>query len=553
MYEALKNYLVNGPAQNSPLPNHMPNNAGGYSFEVDKWTQLHRFLVLGTTGGTYYVNESKLTMQNLSAVQACIDADGKRVVNLVKDISQSGRAPKNDPALLVLAMVAAQKESVLVKGNLINVPTQAALDAYAAIPEVARTFTHLSHFVTFIRKGKMRGWGRGFRKAVARWFNNKSLADLIYQAIKYRSRDGFSQRDVAWLCHAASFLPKGEVARRAVFNHLGYVAKTGSPELVLTQEDEDALARLRAACALAEVNTEDAAAALVRDHKLPMEAVPTHLRGRAVYEVIASDANLGWLVRNLGNLGKVGLLTNNDPAFVAAIKAKLTDANRIRLARLHPLVILIALNTYKRGQGVRGDGTWEVVPGIIDALDTAFFESFRYVEPVQKRMLYAVDVSGSMHGTMVCGVPSLGAHEAAAALAMVSAQVESNFHFMAFDTGAHKLAISAKQRVDDVVSMIANAGRGGTDCAVPFHYAIDNKLKVDMFVCFTDSETWVGKQHVMYALNEYRAKTGIQAKAVNIAMTANRLTNFESDPLCLEAAGFDASIPEVISLFAKDT
>jgi len=552
MYDALKNFITNGPDQRTALPGQVPNNAGGFSYQVDKWNQLHRFLVLGTAGGTYYVRESNLTSQNLDAVNDCIAEDGSRVVAMVKEVSKSGRAPKNDPALLVLAKVAAQKETVLIKDKPVQVPTKAAREAYLAISEVARTFTHLSHFVTFIRKGKLRGWGRGFRKAVAKWFNSKSLDDLIYQAIKYKSRDGFSQKDVAWLCHAASFVPKADVARRAVFCALGYAPKAGSPALVLTDEDEVALARLRAAESLANVSDEADAVALLRNHKLPMEAVPTHLRGPLVYEAIASEANLGWLVRNLGNLGKAGLLTFNNPTFVQAIKAKLTNVENIRRARLHPLSILIALNTYKRGRGVRGAGEWEVVPGVIDALDEAFRASFRYVEPVNKRMLFAIDVSGSMHGTVVCGVENLRAHEGAAALALVAANVEQNFHCMAFHTEAVKLAFSAKQSVGDAVNLINSAGSGGTDCSVPFRYAIANKLKVDVFVCFTDSETWAGNQHVMNALGEYRAQSGIRAKAINIAMTANRVTNFAGDPLCLEVVGFDTSVPEVISIFAGD-
>jgi 60 kDa SS-A/Ro ribonucleoprotein len=551
MYKALKNFIINGPDQKSPLSGQVPNNAGGFSFELDNWSQLHRFLVLGTVSGTYYVNESQLTAQNLAAVEACIREDGERVVKMIKEVSLSGRAPKNDPALLVLAMVAAQKESTLIKGKNLYVPTKAALEAYAAIPEIARTFTHLSHFVTFIRKGKMRGWGRGFRKAIARWFNNKSIDDLIYQAIKYKSRDGFSQKDVAGLCHAASFLPKADITRRAVFDYLGYSAKLIAPSLVLSSTDEASLARLRAAEALAKVDTEAAAVALIQEHQLPMESVPTHLRGRCLYKAVAADANLGWLIRNLGNLGRSGSLTLNDPEFVQATRVRLTNAENIRRARLHPLSILIALNTYKRGQGQRGSGEWEVVPTIVDALNEAFFASFAHVEPIGKRLLFAIDVSGSMHGTGVCGVENLKAHEAAAALALVAAQVELSFHCMAFDTQAHKLTISARQRVDDVVNSIANAGRGGTDCAVPFHYALENELKVDMFVCFTDSETWAGKQHVVSALSEYRAKSGIRAKAVNVAMTANRVTNFADDPLCLEVVGFDASVPEVIALFAK--
>jgi 60 kDa SS-A/Ro ribonucleoprotein len=552
MDKALKRFILNQPNQREQLPGQAPNNAGGFSYVTDNWTQLLRFLILGTTDGSYYVGEQDMTRQNLAAVDQCIYEDALRVVNLVKEVSLAGRAPKNDPALFVLAKVASQQTQVNVKGVSITVPTDGARAAYAAIGQVARTFTHLSHFVTFIRKGKMRGWGRGFRKAVANWFNKRPVEQLAYQAIKYRSRDGFSQKDVAWLCHAASFLAKEDVARRAIFNHLDYVTKAGAPPLVLSESDEEKLQQLRAAQALASSVSEVEAVALIRKHRLPMEAVPTTIRSKAVYEAVASDANLGWLLRNLGNLGKVELLSINNANFVRGICASLRDGEGIRKARLHPLNILVALNTYKGGKSIKGSGTWEIVPAVIDALNDAFYASFKYVEPSGKRMLIAIDVSGSMRGTHVHGIENLRAHEAAAVLAMVAAHAESNFHCMAFDTQAYPLSVSARQRVDDVVQTITKTGGGGTDCAIPFHYATMQKLKIDLFVCLTDSETWAGKQHVMPALRDYRKATGIHARAINIAMTANRVSNFNGDPLCLEVSGFDTTIPEVISLFSKD-
>jgi 60 kDa SS-A/Ro ribonucleoprotein len=35
-------------------PAQAQNNAGGYSFVIDKWKRLDRFLIIGSSGGTYY-------------------------------------------------------------------------------------------------------------------------------------------------------------------------------------------------------------------------------------------------------------------------------------------------------------------------------------------------------------------------------------------------------------------------------------------------------------------------------------------------------------------
>ena len=43
--------------------------------------------------------------QNHDALVRCIQADGIRAVNCIVEISDAGRAPKNDPAIFALALV----------------------------------------------------------------------------------------------------------------------------------------------------------------------------------------------------------------------------------------------------------------------------------------------------------------------------------------------------------------------------------------------------------------------------------------------------------------
>jgi 60 kDa SS-A/Ro ribonucleoprotein len=46
--------------------------------------------------------------------------------------------------------------------------------ALEALPRVARTGTHLFHFLQFV--GGFRGWGRGVRRAVAAWYTDRPSA-----------------------------------------------------------------------------------------------------------------------------------------------------------------------------------------------------------------------------------------------------------------------------------------------------------------------------------------------------------------------------------------
>src|SRR3990172_6232186 len=92
--ETLQTQAILGSSQ-------VPNSDGGYSWEVDDWKRLERFCVLGSEGGSYYAAEQKLTLENAEAVIRCIRADGIRTVKKIVEISEGGRAYKNDPATFV--------------------------------------------------------------------------------------------------------------------------------------------------------------------------------------------------------------------------------------------------------------------------------------------------------------------------------------------------------------------------------------------------------------------------------------------------------------------
>src|SRR4051794_6268111 len=110
MMKTLRHYVRNrnNTPQNQPMPgtSQVPNSAGGFAWAVDDWTRLDRFLVLGSEGGTYYITEQALTVENAKAVIRCIEADGPRTVARIVEISEVGRAPKNDPAVFALALCA---------------------------------------------------------------------------------------------------------------------------------------------------------------------------------------------------------------------------------------------------------------------------------------------------------------------------------------------------------------------------------------------------------------------------------------------------------------
>ena len=292
-------------------------------------------------------------------------------------------------------------------------------------------------------------------------------------------------------------------------------------------------------------------AGLIRDYRLPREAVPTHwLKEPEVWEALLEEMPMTALIRNLATLTRIGLLTPGSDA-ARRVVAEVTNESRLRKARVHPIAVLSALKTYAQGHGERGGGTWTPVPAVVDALDAAFYGSFSSITPTGKRWLLALDVSGSMGGGQIAGVPGLTPRVASAAMALITAATEAQHRFMAFSTQFVPLAISPRQRLDDVLKTVSGLPFSGTDCALPMVWALKNRVAADVFVVYTDSETWAGGIQPVQALRQYREGMGIAAKLIVVGMAANSFTIADpNDAGMLDVVGFDTSTPTVMSDFA---
>lgn len=82
------------------------------------------------------------------------------------------------------------------------------------------------------------------------------------------------------------------------------------------------------------------------------------------------------MIRNLGKMSAVGLLKPLS-RHATLVCNRLRDETLLRKARIHPFNVLVALKTYEEGKGDRGKLTWEVNQPIVEALDDAFYMSFK--------------------------------------------------------------------------------------------------------------------------------------------------------------------------------
>lgn len=559
------------PQSEAASANQVVNSAGGYTFKLDPFKRLERFLILGCEGGTYYATERQLTRENAKCVQECLAADGMRTVGVIVNVSHNGRAAKNDAAIFALALAAADS----------NPATRA--EALGALPLVCRIGTHLFQFVQTVQE--FRGWGKSLKRGVANWYASLSPEKLAYQIAKYQQRNGMSHRDVLRLSHAVPPTPEhASIYRYVVVGAGAQQARTVQPKRGSKQRERlypsvpaipeylDAFEALKSCKAAA------TACALIEQYHFTHEMIPTELKSNPqVWETLLPNMPLHALTHNLATMTRIGLLAPMSATTQLAC-AKFTPEN-IKRSRLHPVSILGAMLTYKQGHGEKSKHTWTPVREIIDCLDAAFYASFETLEPSGAKTLLAFDVSGSMDSGIIAGMPGLTPRVAAAAMGMVTARVEPNWHAIAFTAGmrgearvsyggntrarptwmsgdvvgCYPLQISPRQRLDDICKDMAYLPMGATDCAAPMLYALGSKLEVDTFIVYTDNETWAGAIQPHQALEQYRREMNKpNAKLVVVGMTATDFTIANpEDPGMLDVVGFDTSAPALIAEFSK--
>jgi 60 kDa SS-A/Ro ribonucleoprotein len=524
------------PAHEQADARQVPNSGGGWTFEIDRWARLQRFLILGTEGGTYYASERKLTIENAKCVQGCLHENGPRTVEIIWGLSVAGRAPKNDAAIFALALAAAADDPVTRKA------------ALAAMPKVCRIGTHLFQFVEAVQS--FRGWGRGLQRGVAAWYEQKSPDDLCHQIAKYAQRGGFSHRDVLRLAH-----PEHSTERAAIYRYITAGA-AGMGETTIKRKSGDAEMRpaLELPAYLAAVEELKAAdpkraAALVRERGFTHEMVTSeHKQHREVWEALFEKMPLTALIRFLGKLTEIGILAPFSEE-AKRVGERLTDSAALKKARVHPIAMLTALATYRQGHGDKGKLTWPPVAKVAEALDAGFYAAFDAVEPTGKNTMIALDVSSSMSVACFGG---LSAREISTAMAMVTVRTEPNHVVVAFSGGLTVLPITKTQRLDDITSATARLPFEYTDCSLPFLGALQNKMPVEAFACWTDNETNAGRMHPHEALKKYRKETGIPAKLAVAAVTSTGFTIADpSDAGMLDCVGFDSSVPSVLADFFR--
>ncbi|CAC5378558.1 TROVE2 [Mytilus coruscus] len=522
-------------------------------YEIPDKERLERFLIYGRDDGSYFVNKrqtnvvSHFSQHSRSIDRMISKGRGIKVVGLIKKVSMCGRAPKQGPLLYALAVCASCNDG----------PTKKA--ALYCLEDICRTPTHLFQFVKFTstqREGS-RGWGRAQRKAVSEWYNQAAFQNnpkkLLRLGTKYKKRHGYTHRDLIRLAHVKPKTP-----------HIKFIIQYIVKGMCNTQNFDDSDGMIKEAeqyiygveqakeCLSNDVNH---LISLIRRYHLTREHIPTNLLNSPdVWRALMYEMPMHALIRNLGRISKHALLHPDSPE-EQHILENLLDEEKLRCAKIHPLTILTAWNSYKQGRSIRNESPmeWHVNHTVADALETAFYKSFSSCVATNKRILIAIDGSEEMMKPVV-DLQQVSARSAAVAVALLMSKVESWTEFVLVSDSVSPVDVLPYDNLETASFKFSTSEYAclSDDASNPMEWAMTNSKQYDAIVFFTTCAT-NGGNNLNEAMRQYRSRLGLPStRLVVVAMTSNN--NSITDPndmQMLNVVGFDTKAMKVITEFIR--
>ncbi|XP_052066127.1 RNA-binding protein RO60-like [Mytilus californianus] len=521
--------------------------------EISDSQRLQRFLVYGRDDGRYFVNERQSNVvRDFSQHSRIIDrmiskGEGREVVDLIKEVSIDGRAPKQCQLLYALAVCARCNDR----------PTKDA--ALRCLDDICRTPTHLFQFIKFTstqREGS-RGWGRAQRKAVSEWYNQAAFRNnpkkLLRLGTKYKKRHGYTHRDLIRLAHV-----------KPTTHHIKFVIQyivKGMSNSVNSDDSDgmimDAKQYIYAVEQAKKCSNNDIRhlVPLIKRYKLTREHIPTNLLNFPdVWRALMYEMPMHALIRNLGRISKHALLHPDSPE-EQHILDNLLDEEKLRSARIHPLTILTAWNSYKLGRSIRNESPmqWNVNETVADALETAFYKSFSSCVATGKKVLIAIDGSEEMMNPVV-DLQEVSARSAAVSVALLMSKVESWTEFVLVSDSVSPVDVLPNDNLETASFKFSTSECAclSDDASNPITWAMSNSKQYDAIVYFTAC-TSNGGNNAKEAMTQYRSRLGLPStRLVVVAMTSNNNTITDPNDIhMLNVVGFDTKAMKVITEFIR--
>ena len=472
-------------------PDQVPNNAGGFVWQISDKEQVIRYLIIGSEGGNYYQTPQQVSSQCASCVLRMTRTPDnfKWLIDTIRQVSMEGRAAKQESTLLALATAIVFARTPADKTEALN-----------AVKDCVRILTHMYMLIGYIKIFSKAGHpslkaptsvsnsnevpvaggrnpppvtgsgiGRGIRRVFGEYFYSRTGIEIANLMTKYQNREGWTIKDVLTLIHINPSQMKDDGGRLAIEHvfktkeEFEPILATAPPTAEPTKTFISAIKEihtivLRSTTTATASTTQgelDRIVHLINTIGLCREQLPSQLfKYKKVWEALlqSKGANgkgkgmpLTALIRNLGKLSTTEIGIIAPAAMTTSVKDicdRITDAADIKRSKIHPYNVLVAMLTYQKGAGDKGSLVWAPNPNVVAALDKAFKLAFQNITPTGKRIKIALDVSGSMSSAFCTGSPIVNCATGSVAMMMMTLYVENQ----------HRLKLATASSATDLPS-----------------------------------------------------------------------------------------------------
>jgi 60 kDa SS-A/Ro ribonucleoprotein len=515
-------------------------------FKVSNETFLKRFLFLGVTNGTYYIKKENLIEQHIDCIMSYINNKSQHLelLEIVKEYIN--KAFKKDYILFILARCCIEQQYPELRNN-----------AYVLVNEICQIPTHLFLFIDFYellskKHYNSTGWNKMHKKFIKKWYLSKDPNKLLYLITKYKNRNNWTHKDVLKLSHIKT--PNtlyDTIFKYITTDYSKFLIKISNNQEIENLENlENIKEYIKDYETIKNSNESQEIVELINKQSFVREHIDNSmLNNIEVWNALSKKIPFTAMLRNINKLTQIGLFEKYPDTLIILLE-KLNSKEAIIKSKVHPLQILISLQTYSSGKGLKGSLTWTPNKDLCNSLNNAFLLAFDNVQKTGKRYMVALDCSGSMSSNSVCGIECLNARELSCAFSMILKNIEPNCEINGFSEKFIPLNISPLISLETNIKTISNLPFNNTDCSIPMMNAISHDKKFDVFIIITDNETNCNEINPCDALKQYREFSDINAKLVVVAMSANKFSIADpNDPYMLDVCGFSPETFDAIQEF----
>lgn len=250
--------------------------------------------------------------------------------------------PRNDEAIIALAFCVRRVSGdagVKLRG-----------EVYNAINDIILTDNDLFLFVNWSNKlaAPHKGFGRGMRKAIAKWYEAKTSLELANFFGKNRNLYGWGHIDLIKLCHLKF---QADEDRTQVIQSLfkkGWDVLKENEQRINNGSLPEGMARL---CHIIKFKVNESipqALQMIGQHSFSVAYLPSHLYENAeVWEMIVPKMSYTELLKILPTLYSLNLL-KEDTTLSKKICTAIGNQNIIAASKTHPIELLVLKKNYEK-------------------------------------------------------------------------------------------------------------------------------------------------------------------------------------------------------------